>query len=157
MDKDYILTIELVPSSSWLENVRKICSKEQWDFIRKKVYIKAKYCCEICGGKGSAHPVEAHEIWHYDDINFIQKLYGIIALCPACHEVKHIGLAEINGNLDKAVAHLIKVNKISEKKAKKYIEYAFKTWVTRSKNKWKLDLSYLKTFGINISKIKENE
>jgi len=54
---------------------------------------KAENLCETCGGCGPQYPVECHEIWNYDDTRLIQKLDGLIALCPDCHEVKHIGLA----------------------------------------------------------------
>lgn len=38
-------------------------------------------------------PVECHEVWDYDDDRKIQRLERRVALCPACHEVKHAGLA----------------------------------------------------------------
>ena len=63
------LTIELVPQSSWGNNLRSEAnlSKGQWDKLRKESYRKANYKCEICGEKGPKWPVECHEIWHYDD------------------------------------------------------------------------------------------
>jgi len=44
------LTIELVPSSSWTNNVRAIVTKKQWDIIKVKVSSKAYSVCEICSG-----------------------------------------------------------------------------------------------------------
>jgi hypothetical protein len=46
------LTIELVPKTSWYSNVRSNVSKDEWDKIKKKCYIKANYKCEICNGIG---------------------------------------------------------------------------------------------------------
>lgn len=151
------LTIELVPSSSWLNNVRAILTSTQWDAIKKQVYSQAWYTCQICGGTGDKHPVECHEIWKYNDKKLIQKLVGMIALCPNCHMVKHIGLAQLNGKLDFALKHFIKVNKISKKSAISYLQKSFKKWNERSTKKWKLDISILETYGIDTSKIKENE
>jgi 5-methylcytosine-specific restriction endonuclease McrA len=74
--------------------------------LRKRTYRQANYRCQVCGGRGSKHPVECHEIWHYDDENKIQKLMGLIALCPSCHQVKHIGLAQIQGKGEEANRHL---------------------------------------------------
>jgi hypothetical protein len=71
---------------------------------------------------------------------------GFIALCPACHEVKHIGLAATRGRKNIATLHLAKVNKISLIEADKYIEDAFEIWEHRSHFKWKLDISFLETF-----------
>jgi len=62
-----LLTVELVPSSSWFSNVRSNVSKKTWDFLRKSTYKKANHRCEICGGRGDKWPVECHEVWDYDD------------------------------------------------------------------------------------------
>jgi hypothetical protein len=141
------LTIELVPSTSFYSNVRSNVSKERWDEIRKQSYEKANYKCEICGDKGKnqgyRHDVECHEIWEYDDENLIQTLLGYISLCPKCHTVKHIGLAQIQGNFDMAVKHLCKVNDISQTEASQIIKDAFDKWKERSKNKYKLNLNNL--------------
>lgn len=149
-----ILTIELVPQSSFLNNVRAILTSAQWDQVRKQVYSEAWYVCEICGDVGPKHPVECHEIWNYDDLNHIQKLEKMVALCPNCHSVKHIGLAEVKGNFNEALSHFMKVNKVSKKKSLIYIENQFKIWEQRSEHSWKLDVSILKNYGININKLK---
>lgn len=137
------LSIELVPSSSWYTNVRSQVSKQEWDTIRRKVYKAANYQCEICGGVGNRHPVECHEVWNYNEKTHIQKLVRMIALCPACHEVKHIGLAQIRGRLDAAVIHMASVNKWTMNKAREYVMKAFTLWNERSQIQWELDLSNL--------------
>lgn len=131
------LTIELVPSTSWHNNLRKILSKKEWDILRKKVYEKANYFCEICSGKGEKWPVECHEIWRYDDENSVQYLDGMIALCPDCHQVKHIGLAQVQGHYNKALKHFAKVNNIKDLNlAEKYVEDAFFQHQQRSSQHW---------------------
>ena len=137
------LTIELVPSSSWNHNLRYVVRKEIWDRIRKECYGKANYKCEICDGVGESHPVEAHEEWEYNDETHIQKLVRIIALCPDCHKVKHIGLAGLNDGYDEAVKHFMKVNELSKAKAVKCVNEAFRVFDERSRYEWELDLSYL--------------
>ena len=111
--------------------------------IRKDCYTKAGYRCEICGGKGDKWPVECHEVWHYDDKNNIQTLKRLIALCPMCHKSKHIGLAEINGELDIVREHLMKVNDITIDEANRYISDVFTKWRERSAKKWDIDINYL--------------
>lgn len=154
MIKDWLLTIELIPQSSFFSNVRSHVSQKEWDLIRKQVYTNAKNVCEICGGVGPKHPIEAHEIWHYDDKTLVQKLVGMIGLCPNCHSVKHIGLAQIQGRAEKALKHFMVVNKVSKKEADKYLEDSFEEWDKRSKKKWKLDISILNQYGIDTNKIK---
>lgn len=135
--------IELVPESSWYSNVRSQVSKEIWDVIRRACYKKAGYKCEICNGKGPKWPVECHEIWEYDDVKHIQVLKGFIALCPACHSVKHIGYAQISGNYQQAIDQLKKVNNISDKEADEHVEKCFEIWRKRGEHEWKVDTSLI--------------
>lgn len=142
------LTIELVPSTCWFSNVRSEVSAADWDRIRKRVYAEANYLCEVCGGKGPKHPVEAHEVWDYNDKTKVQKLLRMVALCPSCHEVKHIGFAQQRGFLDRALQHLGKVNGWTLSEALTYTNKAFSTWNKRSQHNWTLDISYLTQYGI---------
>jgi 5-methylcytosine-specific restriction endonuclease McrA len=138
-----LLTIELVPKSSWYSNVRSNVTINEWDIIRKKSYKKAGYKCEICGGKGNKHPVECHEIWDYNESTNVQKLIGLISLCPKCHKTKHVGLSQIRGEEDIVIKQLMKVNKISDQESIEYINESFNIWIERSDKKWTLDISYL--------------
>lgn len=147
---NYKLTVELVPSTAWYTNVRSNVTRKEWDILRKASYEKAGHKCEICGGKGKeqgySHDVECHEIWEYDDINKIQKLIGLISLCPICHKVKHFGLAQINGEAELAMEQIMKVNQINEEECKKYLHNVFVIWFERSRYKWTLDITYVTEF-----------
>ena len=145
-----LLTIELIPKTSWYKNVRSNVSKEEWERLKKITFNRAGYKCEICGRRGNRWPVECHEIFAYDDEQHIQKLVKLMALCPACHEVKHIGLAGLRGKGDAARTHLAKVNGWSLEEANIYIEWCFEIWHRRSCHRWNLDLSYLEQFGISV-------
>ena len=135
---------ELVPSTSWFTNLRSQLPKTEWDIIRKQVYQDAGMKCEICSGRGQKHPVECHEVFKYDETNGIQKLVRLIALCPACHSVKHIGLAQVRGRYEEALKHLSEVNNITIDEARELADNAFKDWERRSGMDWELDLSALK-------------
>ena len=80
-----MLTIELVPRTAWLVNVRSEVSKSEWDKLRRATYKAAGYRCEICNGKGHKHPVECHEVFEYDDEEKSQTLKRLIAICPKCN------------------------------------------------------------------------
>lgn len=144
------LTIELVPKTAWLTNVRSKVSQTEWDKIRKKCYKAAGYKCEVCGDVGMnqdvGHAVECHEIWYYDDENKRQVLTGLVALCPYCHKTKHAGLASIKGELHIVVKQLKKVNLMSDEEAKRYIDESFALWRERSKYEWFIDISYLQKY-----------
>jgi 5-methylcytosine-specific restriction endonuclease McrA len=153
-----LLTVELVPSTCWFSNVRDRVSKSTWDFLRQSTYKQANFRCEVCGGRGNKWPVECHEIWHYDEHrrcasgerNYVQSLQGLIALCPSCHEAKHIGLAGIRGRGELAETHLATVNGWSEEQTKAYLEEVWQTWRERSRHQWNLELSWLEQYGIVI-------
>jgi len=148
--KKLLLEIELIPASSWYSNVRSNVTKKQWDIIRNKVYSEAYNLCQICGEQGNKHPVECHEMWEFDDFKLIQKLIGMIALCPMCHATKHYGLSKIQGKEEIIFNHFIKINNIDKVAVKHYIDSVFKIWETRSQKEWELDISILKNYGVDI-------
>lgn len=137
------LTIELVPKTCWYGNLRKVLPSTEWDKIRKEVYRKADYKCEICGKTNTK--LNCHEKWSYDDERNIQKLEGFQALCTDCHWVKHIGLAQImdgEGKLDiiDIELHFEEVNNVSAEDYLTYLDEAFSKWAERSNKQWTTDL-----------------
>ena len=152
---DARLTIELVPKTSWYSNVRSHVSESQWDRLRKPVYQRAQSRCEICGGRGPAHPVECHEVWEYDDEARVQRLAGLIALCPACHGVKHIGRSSIKGKGDDAIEQLMRVNGWTASRAEDYVDLVLDIWKLRSQVPWRLDLSWLAERGVAPPRVAE--
>jgi hypothetical protein len=149
------LTVELVPRTCWFSNVRERVSRQEWDRIRSQTYENAGHRCEVCDGRGSKHPVECHEVWEYDEPAGVQRLVRMIALCPACHEVKHIGLAGIKGRGDVARAHLAAVNGWTAAVASQYVDEAFALWRARSGREWSLDVSALASYGVDPAIIAE--
>jgi hypothetical protein len=126
------LTVELVPATCWYSNVRTAVTQGDWDRIRHQVYDRAGHRCEICGGHGPKPRVHCHEIWTYDDHEHIQRLVDLIALCPYCHEVKHLGHANTTGHGDRARQWLAKINHWTAHQADAYLEHQFAIWEQRS-------------------------
>ena len=141
------MTVELVPASQWGDNLRSRLPKAEWDRLRKETYARAHHRCEICGGRGPRWPVEAHEIWHYDDDNAIQRLDGLIALCPSCHECKHLGRAMAVQRGPQALRHLARVNGWTPEETQAYVVAAFAEWEARSQRTWEIDLNWLSNFS----------
>lgn len=141
--KSLKLTIELVPNSSYYDNLRKFIKRSEWDQLRKRIYAEYDNKCGICGTVSNR--LNCHEIWEYDDKNHEQNLLGFIALCPLCHHIKHIGLAQILAskgrlNYEKIVKHFMKVNKCDRKTFEEYKNQTFSQWRERSSHKWKVNL-----------------
>lgn len=141
------LSVELIPSTCHFSNVRTTVSSKQWDKIRYLSYEKSNNKCEICGdtgkNQGYKHNVECHEIWSYDDNKHVQKLIGLISLCPLCHQVKHIGRASAIGKQGVCFAQLERVNGWHHKQVVEHVAECFEVYKERSKHSWSLDLSIL--------------
>ena len=154
-----MLTIELVPHTCWWTNVRSNVSKKDWEKCKAYVRARSGDKCEVCGGQGTKHPVECHEIWEYEMIAYgsganVQRLVDLIALCPDCHRVKHIGhTTQIGGvkALDRAIQHLCRVNQWEPEEAEAYIQQAFKEFDRRSLEEWELDIDFLAVLGIDAT------
>jgi len=144
------LSLELVPATCWCSNVRDHVSPVQWNRLRRQTYYAARSHCEICNGQGPQWPVECHEVWHYDDATQVQTLVRFIALCPACHLTKHIGLAEIKGHAAEARAHLARVNAWSEAETEAYLRQVWAVWEERSAHDWRLNLLWLEQWRIFV-------
>jgi hypothetical protein len=159
MDKP-LLTIELVPESSWYNNVRSKVDRKTWDIIRRKCYSEAHDRCEICGdtskNQGLKHNVECHEIWQYDDINHIQELTGFIALCNHCHLCKHPGYAETQGAMNIVIMHLIQINKMTQNDVLDMLTDSMRIWRRRSQHSWTVDISYIDSYKNNNIENKES-
>lgn len=146
-----MLTIELVPRSCWFSNVRSEVAPADWDKLRWAAYANAGHMCEVCGGVGARGRLECHEIWDYDDATHVQTLAGLVALCPACHEVKHIGLAQVRGRGMQAEAHLARVNRWTARETSQYVKQQFQVWEQRSRHPWRLDLTWLEGQGMTAA------
>lgn len=143
------LVLELVPSTSWGNNLRSRLPQKDWDALRFETYAAAGNRCEVCGGRGRKHPVECHERWEYDDKAHVQKLVGLEALCPSCHGVRHMGRSMVVGDGPRMLAHMANVNGWSKEQTERHVEEAFRVHAQRSEALWTLDLSWLSTKGMS--------
>ena len=146
------IRINLVPQTSWGRNIRALVDKDTWRaFCREHIYASTGSLCLICGGRGPQWPVEADEVWRFDDAAGVQRLHGIVPLCPACHEVRTAGLATANGRAQAAATHLAWVERITVSEARKRIQSSLDEWQLRSRRTWAIDLSYMEArYGIHL-------
>jgi len=149
-----VLTIELIPKSTWAKNIRSLMPKDVWDVLRKAAYKKAHYKCEICSGRGSQWPVECHERWEFDRSSRIQKLGGLIALCPDCHAVKHWGYSQMKGKEAECRDHLAFVNNWTKDQIDAHVDEVFVQWKALSRIQWDIDLTAMTRYGIGLDVVK---
>lgn len=143
--EDLKLTIELVPSTSWGNNVRSAVPRSAWDKLRRKTYADYGHKCGVCGAQAR---LNCHEIWRFDDRKHLQMLVGFIGLCDMCHHVKHLGEAGLlaaEGKLDyeKVRQHYMRVNACDRQTFEAHKAAAFGQWRERSGTEWTVDLSRL--------------
>jgi len=155
------LTVELIPSTCHFSNVRTTVKKQDWDKIRFISYKAADNKCEICKdtgkNQGYKHNVECHEIWEYDDKNLIQKLVGLISLCPTCHLCVHYGRARTTNKKILCENHIRNINKWGSNMFRKHLEMAYAKYKARSKYQWSLDISILEKDPYNIVLVKNKK
>ncbi|MCD8040470.1 MAG: HNH endonuclease [Clostridia bacterium] len=142
---DYKLNFELVPDGCWYSNLRSLLTPAQWNVVRKDAYARAGGKCAICGAQSAR--LEAHERWSYNEQTCVQKLEDVIAVCPACHAVIHIGRTSLKGDEKAACDHFMKVNNCSYADYRAALGKANEDHRRRNKiPEWKLDLSWLERF-----------
>ena len=89
--------------------------------------------------------MEAHEKWSYDEEKALQKLEDVLALCSACHEVKHIGRTQMIGRGMDAMEHFMRVNQCSQMQFHEALQEANEEYLKRNKIEgWVTDISWLK-------------
>ena len=146
----YKLTFEMVPEECWYSNLRSILSPKDWDVVRRDAYARAKGRCQICGAFTTR--LEAHEVWSYDEEKALQKLEDVVALCHACHEVKHISRTQLMGRGMDAMEHFQKVNQCSQMDFHIELQKANEEYFRRNRVEgWVTDISWLETrFDIKL-------
>eukprot|EP00239_Pterosperma_sp_CCMP1384_P007642 CAMPEP_0197844634 /NCGR_PEP_ID=MMETSP1438-20131217/1631_1 /TAXON_ID=1461541 /ORGANISM="Pterosperma sp., Strain CCMP1384" /LENGTH=312 /DNA_ID=CAMNT_0043455549 /DNA_START=385 /DNA_END=1323 /DNA_ORIENTATION=- len=122
-------------------NLSKMLPAADWDMLRKDAYKHAEYRCEVCSATGPKWPVEAHEQWTLDFSKNEMALTGIQALCPLCHQVRH--LLTQRPRHSSVVRHLSKVNSWTAEETRVYINHAAKVQDEMSKSEWTVNLDWL--------------
>jgi len=112
MKNKLILTMDLLPKGAWGNNLSLTLNKKDWDVLRYECYKRASYRCSICGETDSG--LDAHEEWDFDITSKTQILRDIVALCKACHRVKHINQSTRIGYEENAKRHFMRINKCDE-------------------------------------------
>jgi len=140
---DMRLTIQLIPSSSFYQNLRNELGT-RWPALSKKYRSFYNYTCQICNWKEDRKHkkyTNLHEIWAYDDDTGKQRLTGFTCVCPDCHAVHHWGRSQVVGrDMDYLTWHACKVNGCSSDVWESYVQEVRVEWQARSNRQWKIEL-----------------
>jgi len=136
------LTVDIVPTSCWDDNLSPLIGKQAWHHLKIRSYQRARYVCTVCGQRGWRWPVESHLVWDYDDIHRVQTLVDIQALCPLCHHATHLTENDAYP-LPLIRQKLIDINNWDEADLRAHIENRQEIARLRSSRQWILNLSLL--------------
>jgi hypothetical protein len=140
--------VELVPKTSWGKKVSNILGEKEWQKIRKRELERVSYKCEVCSYKGEPRELVCHEMWEYDDANFVQKLVGYRIVCRKCNLIYHLGYAATKGLANEAIEHFSKLTGLGIEEARNLLNSKYRdlieTHKERSKHDWKIDVSFEK-------------
>jgi hypothetical protein len=142
------LTIDLVPETCWVSDIREIIPPSAWEQLRRRVEAEARHRCEVCGQE-PGEATECHEVWEYDEAQHTQRLERMVALCDRCHQVAHIDRAGEPAAAHAALEHLAVVNGCGVDEAQRHRATAFRRWRERSRHGWSLDLEALRKYGFD--------
>jgi hypothetical protein len=140
------LVVELIPKTSWYEDVRELMDEAAWERISREVLDRAGGVCEICGASEGGEPMRCDAVWRLDDRVRVQRLVRLIALCGDCHHVEHMGFANMHGGGTRARAHLARVNGWTLVESDAHVAEAFRVWARRSQGPWVLDVEGLRPY-----------
>lgn len=147
------LSVSLIPSNAWGQNVRAVVSDATWHGLRCRFgaifdpfehYPRATPPLVCQGCKREFHEsLHLHEIWNFDDDNLTQKLVDFMVVCEDCHNAIHMGRANKVGLGASAIKHLKAVNSWTDLQLEKHLSNASAQWLKRINYTYQLDLSWL--------------
>ncbi len=144
------LRADMLPPTVWGSNIRAMAltaGPKLWDALRFPVCAAAKNLCESCGNPApNNRRPDCHERWEFTTTGPtpVQRLRRLVALCPTCHEVQHIGLANIKGRIGDVQATLMRINNWTAREAKQDLQRAEHRYQAIKEIEFDLDLSVLK-------------
>lgn len=168
-NKTRIIKFEFVPKQQANRNVRtflefKTGSYATWQKIRNDIEEKAGCKCAICGLSSKDYDpkkttnTECHEVWQYgydENKNMVQKLIGLEALCFICHSIKHANQhykdKEFFNTLMEIYTGINNLPDIELSKRDYHDRLTFN--IDKEESRYKLDLSYLNSFGYEIPNV----
>lgn len=145
---------DALPPTVWGSNVRALAERSPergvWDRLRFATGDAAENRCEACGVESSTpggrpRRPDCHERWVFDLTGPVpvQRLDRLVALCPGCHEVQHLGRATTLGRRPVVLATLMRVNRWQRIDAVADIVRADHRFRLMADHRFDLDLSVL--------------
>ena len=127
------LAVESIPYGSRRASLANLMPRAQWDRLRRSIYRKAHYRCQICGREGRMY---CHEIWQYNDATSHQFLRGFEALCRDCHDTKHLFFIRSNWRRAVLFRRFLTVNRVSREKGIQHLVDVYRQQQKLNRKQW---------------------
>jgi len=139
--------VERLPRSVWFANLRTMMPPSHWRQLSTYTIARASEVCEICG---SNERLEAHERWHFDPANGIQKLIRLMCVCKLCHLSIHSGVAGALGLREDIERHIFRLTLWGKREMKQHFKEAGRRWEELTAVTWRQDVSIATATGATL-------
>ena len=112
------LEIEPITYGSRCASLANLLPRTDWDKLRRSVYKRAGYRCQICVCEGRMY---CHEKWLYNEQTGYQWLVGLEALCKDCHDTKHLFFTNCSYRRTNLFQHFLTVNRLTREQGLEYL------------------------------------
>ncbi len=132
------LIIEPIPASSRRLTLARLLRPHSWNRLRRLVYRRAAYRCQICGRSDQLH---CHEVWAYQIATGRQWLRALQVLCRDCHHTKHLLFCKDSRQRDLRLQHFMAVNNVGYQQARKHMSLARTRQRLLNQRRWVVTLA----------------
>ena len=130
------------------EGLRYRVDPRTWTEIRRLVVAEWDSRCAVCRTSLMTHTeigkgvrLFVFSVWRFDNAASVANLDALVPLCPACHPVaSYRGWPRTPDDVDQVIAHLIRVNRVTDAQARSLIEDARDIYRDRCQRLWTVDL-----------------
>ena len=130
------LAIEPLPYSSRRASLANLLPRGRWDRIRRHIYRRARYHCQICGREGRMF---CHETWRFNEQAGRQYLIGFEGLCEACHKTKHYFFTGDSRARAALFQHLLTTNRVTRQQGIDHLMNVYRQQQRLNQREWIVD------------------
>ena len=127
------LSIQLMPDASRCATLANLMPRQRWYQLRRSVYRKAHYRCQICGSAGRMY---CHEVWYFNEQTSYQHLMGFKCLCEACHKMKHIFFVRDSQQRAILFQHFLTVNRMTREQGLEHLQEVYRQQQRLNQKEW---------------------
>ena len=127
------LSVQAIPAASRRASLANLMVRPEWDKLRRSVYRRARYHCQICGREGRLY---CHELWQCNETTGYQWLMGFEALCQDCHDVRHLFFVRSGRERARLFGHFLTVNRVTREQGIGHLAAVYRQQQKLNQREW---------------------